>query len=182
MDLAPGASPGMLGHRTNWEPPQGATDRLRRTTVAHAYATLLVHIIFATKRREPTLHDAHRVRLRQYASGVIRNEIGHCLAINGTRDHLHILVALRRAVSVAEAVRKIKSLSSRWIHETFSDSRDFAWQEGYGAFSVSPSKADAVVQYIAGQEEHHRRVGFEEEFVAFLERHGVDYDRERLWN
>ena len=83
---------------------------------------------------------------------------------------------------MAEAVRKWKSISSKWVHETFPEDQDFAWQSGYGAFSVSRSNVHEVAGYIERQVEHHRKVTFEEEFVAFLNRHGIEYDPRYVWD
>jgi len=112
--------------------------------------------------------------------GVARREFGRALEIGGTVDHLHGLISLNRDVSIADAVRAWKSLSSGWIHKTFTNHALFAWQPGYGAFSVSQSSAEAVRVYIARQEEHHRRVTFEDELRTFLNRHGVPYDPDHL--
>ncbi len=150
--------------------------------MGHTYSRLLVHTVFSTKERRPTIHDTFRQRLYDYLGGIARNEFGRSLVVGGTADHIHGLLSFNTAVSVAEAMRKWKSLSSRWVHETFPDAAAFAWQEGYGAFSVSPSNAETVIRYIKAQEEHHRRLTFQEEFVALLERHGVEYDPERIWD
>lgn len=103
------------------------------------------------------------------------------MEIGGTSDHLHALVCLNPSVAVSHAVNHWKSLTSRWVHETFPEHRDFAWQAGYGAFSVRLSNREAVTQYIRGRPEHHRRQTFEEEFLALLERHGIAYDPRHVW-
>jgi hypothetical protein len=114
--------------------------------------------------------------LHEYLAGIARTEFGVALRIGSTENHLHGLLSLNSDVSAAEAVRKWKSLSSKWVHETFPKERGCGWQAGYAAFSVSESNAEAVVRYIDQQEEHHRTTTFEEEFVAFLQRHGIEYD------
>lgn len=101
-------------------------------------------------------------------------------AIGGTADHVHLLVGLRATNSLAAFVQDIKQTSSRWIHET-AGAKNFAWQPGYGAFTVSVSNCDAVKSYIANQAEHHRTKTFQEEYVTFLNRHGVEYDEKFLW-
>jgi REP element-mobilizing transposase RayT len=98
------------------------------------------------------------------------------LAIGGTADHLHALLSLPGMMSFAKAVQLIKGGSSKWIHDTFTSQKKFAWQEGYGAFSVSASQAPKTIAYINNQKEHHRRKTFEEEFIELLQRHGVEYD------
>jgi REP element-mobilizing transposase RayT len=98
------------------------------------------------------------------------------LAIGGVQDHIHILLSLPATIPVAKAIEIIKGGSSKWIHESFPAYREFAWQEGYGAFSVSISHVKATVAYIQTQGEHHRKKSFEEEFLTFLKKHGIDYD------
>ena len=144
--------------------------------MGHTYANLLVHVIFSTKGRAPLIRPEWRQRLHEYLAGVARNEFGSALRIGSTENHLHGLLSLNSDVSTAEAIRKWKSLSSKWVHETFPRESIFAWQTGYGAFSVSKSNAEADARYIDQQEEHHRTTTFEEEFIAFLIRHGIEYD------
>jgi len=149
--------------------------------MGHTYSNLLVHAVFSTKDRRPAIHDSFRARLYEYMGGIARNEFGRALGIGGTDNHVHALLSLNTTVSAAEAMRKWKSLSSGWIHETFPASASFAWQEGYGIFSISRSNADKVVRYIENQAEHHKRRTFEEEFITLLERHGIEYDPQRIW-
>jgi REP element-mobilizing transposase RayT len=150
--------------------------------VGHTFSNLLVHVIFGTKGRLPTIRESFRLRLYEYMSGIARTEFGRALCIGGTPNHAHGLIVLTTDVSVAEAVRKWKSISSKWVHETFPEDQDFAWQSGYGAFSVSRSNVHEVAGYIERQVEHHRKVTFEEEFVAFLNRHGIEYDPRYVWD
>jgi len=103
------------------------------------------------------------------------------LAIGGTADHLHTLLSLPATMDVAKAVQLIKGGSSKWVHDTFSQHRKFAWQEGYGAFSVSASQAAKTIAYINEQKKHHRKRTFEEEFIEFLDKHGVEYDRQYIF-
>jgi len=159
--------------------PGGATERLR---MGHTYSNLLFHVVFSTKQRQPLIHDAFRERLYEYLSGIARNEFRGALSIGGTDNHIHGLVVLAPDIPIAEAMRKWKSLSSKWIHETFLNEADFGWQEGYGAFSVSPSNVPQVIQYIEGQVEHHKKMTFEEEFAALLKRHGIEYDPRHVWD
>jgi len=150
--------------------------------MGHTFSNLLVHTIFSTKDRLPTIRESFRQRLYEYMSGIARTEFGRALCIGGTPNHVHGLIVLATDVSVAEAVRKWKSLSSKWVHETFPGTRDFAWQSGYGAFSVSRSNVPKVAGYIERQAEHHTKVTFEEEFVAFLKRHGIEHDPRHVWD
>jgi len=120
-------------------------------------------------------------RLYDYLGGAIRSEGGIAIIINGCNDHVHILAKLRQDKAVADVLRSMKANSSAWIHRTFSRSADFAWQGGYGAFTVSESQVEKVRQYIANQQTHHQRVSFREEFIALLSAHGIEYDERYLW-
>lgn len=147
----------------------------------HTYANLLVHVIFGTKDRLPTITPELRPRLFAYMGGVVR-EIGAtpCI-VNGTEDHAHLLLGLPVTKAIADVLRVVKANSSRWAHQEFPSLGTFAWQSGYGAFSVSQSSADAVYAYIADQEEHHKRVSFQDEYLLFLKRHGIAYDERYVW-
>jgi putative transposase len=144
--------------------------------MARTYTQLLNHIVFSTKDRAPLLTPDLRIRLFPYMAGIIRNLDGVALAINGPADHVHLLVSLPATVAPSDIVGKLKANSSKWVHETFPEHYAFRWQTGYSAFSVSASQKQAVIDYIAGQEEHHRVVSFKDELSAFLKRHEIDYD------
>ncbi len=146
-----------------------------------SYAALYCHIIFSTKHREPMISRELQPRLFAYIGGGLRDEGNALLAAGGMPDHVHLLTSLTRQTSVAEVVRLVKANSSGWIHETFPPMRGFAWQAGYGAFSVSASAVPAVKRYLAGQEEHHRTRTFQEEFVEFLRRHEIGYDERGIF-
>jgi REP element-mobilizing transposase RayT len=144
------------------------------------HLSLHYHIVFSTKNRMPMITGAVRERLHAYLGGVIRNLDGIPEAIGGTADHVHVLLGMRATTTMADLVRDIKAVSSRWMHEAIG-SREFAWQEGYGAFTVSPSQRDTVRNYVVRQEEHHRRRSFQEEYVEILKRSGIAYDERYLW-
>lgn len=148
----------------------------------HTYSNILLHIIFSTKERRPTIQTAFRDRLFEYLGGIAREEFGRALRVGGTENHVHGLIVLRPSISVSDAMMKWKSLSSGWLHETFPGAGEFGWQNGYGAFSVSESNAKRVIQYIDGQAAHHKEVSFEDEFIRFLERHGIQYDPRYVWD
>lgn len=143
----------------------------------HSYVSNLMHCIFSTKERFPFIDGNLESRLWPYIGGIARENKMRALAIGGTADHVHTLLTLPGTMSVAKAVQLIKGGSSKWVHDTFTQYRKFTWQDGYGAFSVSASQADKTIAYIKGQKEHHRKRTFEEEFIEFLEKHGVEYDR-----
>lgn len=103
------------------------------------------------------------------------------LAVGGVEDHVHLLLSLPSPLSVAKAMQLIKSGSSKWVHDTFPEQRIFAWQEGYGAFSIGITQVERTVDYIHQQAEHHRVMTSQEEFIEFLQRHGVEYDSRYVW-
>ncbi len=145
-----------------------------------SYTCLHYHIIFGTKERRLSLAADLRRRVLDYIGGIIKNERGALIAAGGTQDHVHLLAGFHPEKAVADILRVVKTNSSRWVHNTFPDQAVFAWQAGYGAFSVSRSNLEQVQCYIANQEEHHRKVSFEEEFRQFLDRHGITYDPQYL--
>jgi len=147
-----------------------------------SYCNLLYHIVFSTKGREPWLKKTLRPRIHQYLGGAIKGAGGIPLIINGTADHIHIIAKLRQDKAVCDVLRSTKSGSSAWIHKTFQGCRAFAWQSGYGAFTVSKSQIGRARQYVETQEEHHRRTTFKDEFIALLKAHGMEYDERHLWD
>ncbi len=149
--------------------------------MAHSYTRLYCHVVFATKNRQPWITADIRQRLYDYMGGIVKAENGDLLAAGGTDDHVHLLLSLHPQTWVSDALRLIKTNSSKWIHGTFPDKTKFAWQAGYGAFSVSRSNVESVTRYIANQEQHHRRLSFQDEFVEFLKRHEIDFDPRYIW-
>ena len=146
-----------------------------------SYTCLRYHLVWSTIHRQPLISEDIRDRLFQYIGGIIRDDGGKLLAAGGMPDHVHLLADIGKQQSVVDAVRDIKANSSGWIHKTFPQFQSFAWQTGYGAFTVSYSSVEAVKNYIANQAEHHRKRTFQEEFVEFLQRHGIEYDDRYLW-
>jgi REP element-mobilizing transposase RayT len=146
------------------------------------YHNLKFHLIFSTKQRQPWLSDGLRARVHDYLGGIIRGEGGHPIEIGGVADHIHILFGWRTDEAISVLSRNLKANSSKWIHETFPELRQFRWQEGYAIFSVSESQVERVRDYIQTQEEHHRRKTFQEELEQFLQQHGVKYDERYLWD
>ena len=144
------------------------------------HLSLHYHVVFSTKDRAPIIVPAWRERLHAYIGGVVRNVEGVPEAIGGVADHVHLLIGLRATGRLADVVRDLKAVSSRWVHDEIGE-RAFAWQEGYGAFSVSASQREAVREYIARQEEHHRKRTFQEEYIEMLQRSGVEFDDRYLW-
>lgn len=145
-------------------------------------ASLNFHLVFSTKNREAWIDSDLQPRLFEYIGGILRAERSVLLAAGGMPDHVHLLVSLSRELSIAETVRIIKSNSSKWIHETFPERQRFAWQAGYGAFSVSYSNLADVKSYIGRQADHHRQRTFQEELREFLRRHEIEWDERYVWD
>ncbi len=117
-----------------------------------------------------------------YIGGIIRGEKGRLLKINGTANHIHILTVFAPVIAVSDMIRRIKGNSSKWINEERGLQSSFAWQRGYGAFSVSESTVEKVSEYIENQGEHHGKMSFQEEFLLLLRKHNVAYDEKYLWD
>jgi REP element-mobilizing transposase RayT len=146
-----------------------------------SYISSYFHCVFSTKERRPLITPSLRERLWPFLGGIARQNHMKAVEIGGVADHVHILLSLPATFSVAKAMQLIKGGSTKWVHETFPEQRLFAWQEKYGAFSASASQLGKIAQYIQGQEEHHRKVTFQEEFLAFLKKHDIEYDERYLW-
>jgi len=143
------------------------------------HLSLHYHLVFGTKDRHPFLTEEVRNRIHAYLGGTVRGLGGVAISVGGTADHVHLLVGLKATHRLSDFMRELKHESSQWIHEELGLSK-FAWQEGYGAFSVSRSDIDRVTQYIQNQEEHHRTRSFQEEYLEFLREAGIDFDPKYL--
>jgi REP element-mobilizing transposase RayT len=143
---------------------------------------VIVHIIFSTKDREPFLDSNVRARCMLTWQQCAATFGGELVRVGGVSDHVHIVTTLPRTLSQAEMIEQIKKASSKWIKEVDTRYRPFFWQRGYGAFSVSPSQLEAVLQYIEAQQEHHRTRTFQEEYRELLRKHGVDFDERYVWD
>ncbi|HKD82730.1 MAG TPA: IS200/IS605 family transposase [Candidatus Angelobacter sp.] len=141
--------------------------------MSHTYSQNYQHIVFSTKERCRLIDKSMQPKLWAYMAGIGRNHGFLLLANGGMEDHVHLLVQVPTHLSVAKAISVVKANSSRWMNE---HGMKFAWQEGYGAFSVSASNLGAVQRYIATQEQHHRKLTFEEEFLGLLKKHGIEFD------
>ncbi len=158
--------------------PEGASER-NPPPMSSTHLSLHYHLIFGTKNQEPLISSGWRDRLHAYLGGVIRTLNGVPEAVGGVADHVHLLVGLRATHTLADVLREIKSVSSAWVHEDVAVS-SFAWQEGYGGFTVSASQLEKVRVYIQRQEEHHRTRTFREEYLKLLQRIGVEFDERYL--
>ena len=147
-----------------------------------SYVGSYYHCVFSTKERRPLITPGLQERLWPYLGGISRQNEMKAIQIGGVADHVHILLSLPSTLSIAKAMQLIKGGSSKWVHESFPEHRLFGWQVKYGAFSVSVSQLDKTVQYIQCQAEHHRKMTFQEEFLALLKKHRVIYDERYLWD
>jgi len=144
---------------------------------------LWTHLIFSTKNRYPFLADPHiREDTHKYIAGILRKQDCPTLLVGGVADHVHALFALSKNHSIAEIVYEVKRGSSKWIKTQDPKLKKFHWQDGYGAFSVSQSHIEQVRRYITGQERHHRRVTFQDEFRKFLRKYEVEFDERYVWD
>lgn len=173
-------NPGLPIHHSR---PGGATELTAiglAFIMSHTYCCSLFHCVFSTKDRRKIISPELQSRLWAYIGGIAREHSMKALAVGGDRDHVHILLSLPSSFTIAEAMRIIKSSSSRWMHVA-CDLKGFEWQEGYGAFSIGCSQTEATLAYIANQQEHHRERDFKAEFIAILKKHKVEYDLRYVW-
>lgn len=150
--------------------------------MSQSLAQLYVHLIFSTKGRIGLLDDAVRDELHRYFAGVLKGLDSPVLAIGSAMDHVHILFSLSKNQPICKVVEEVKKGSSKWIKTKDERFAGFGWQNGYGAFSVSPSKLEEVKHYIQNQSEHHKHVDFQEEFRQFLKKHHIDFDERYVWD
>jgi len=141
----------------------------------------LIHLTYSTKDRRRLLDSTYRQNMHGMMATVFDRMDSPVLKIGGTDDHVHVLFSLSKNRSLAEVVRTVKSSTAKWANDEGHANGLFSWQSGYGAFSVSHSVAGKVKHYIETQEEHHKKLSFREEFEALLEKHGIEYDEQRLW-
>ncbi len=146
-------------------------------------AQIYLHIVFSTKNREPFLVDLDiRARVHAHLATVCHTLGSPALQVGGVADHVHLLCRFGRTVSVADLLRDLKRDSTKWIQKIFPGLRAFNWQNGYGAFSISPSHVNALMKYIAKQEEHHQTASFQDEFRILLRKYGIDCDERYVWD
>ncbi len=148
--------------------------------MSSTHLSLYYHLVFSTKGRHTWIKETWRERLQAYVGGIVRELGGVAETIGGTEDHVHILASLRATHCLADLLREVKSSSSAWIHNEIGN-RLFAWQDGYGAFTVSSWDLEGLRKYIKGQKEHHKKVTFQEEYLRLLSQSGIDFDERYLW-
>ena len=147
--------------------------------MAHTYVSDLIHCVFSTKRRRDLIPPDVQPKLWAYLGGIARKNGFKALMVGGTQNHVHVLLSLPATLPLAKAMQLIKGASSHWMNENYT--KEFVWQEGYGAFTVGISQMEQTISYIRRQPEHHKKRSFEEEFVTFLKKHGVEYDPQHVW-
>jgi len=145
-------------------------------------ASVLIHLVFSTKHRQPFITPAVETELHKYMATVFRGCDSPALLVGGYEDHIHALFSLSRKWAIADVVEEVKTSSSKWIKTKGAEFPQFHWQSGYGAFSVSQSNVEKVKNYIANQKEHYSKQSFQDEFREFLEKHGVEYDERYVWD
>ncbi len=149
--------------------------------MANTYSALYYHFVFSTKNRAGLLKPDIKQRVWAYIGGVARAHKMTALQVGGIEDHIHALIIAPMTLSPSQIAQYLKGDSSKWIHEEFPELRKFAWQDGYGVFTVSRSNLQNVISYIQNQSEHHRRKTFQEEYLEFLQIHKIEYDERYLW-
>lgn len=151
--------------------------------MAQSLAQVILHLVFSTKDRHPFLRDKDlRDETHRYLGGILENQDCLPIIIGGVDDHVHALFSLSRTTAIAEIVKELKRGSSLWLKTKSHNLNEFAWQSGYGVFSVGYPQLDAAQTYIATQEEHHRKVTFQEEFRKFLKQYQIGYDERYVWD
>jgi REP element-mobilizing transposase RayT len=176
-NVAPKAFEATLGWRPipRWGILNGA--------MPQSLSAVYIHLVFSTKDRRPLLRDKPtRDALHSYLGGISKQLDCPPILVGGVEDHIHLLARLGRTITQAEWVKELKRVSNLWLKERGRDYADFEWQGGYADFSVSQSNLEPVKQYIAGQEEHHRKVGFQDELRALLRRHKIEWDEKYVWD
>jgi len=151
--------------------------------MSQSLAQIYLHVVFSTKHRRPYLQDDEfRDRTHAYLAGICKGQVSPSVAVGGPQDHVHLLLRLAKTLDVASLVRELKRDSSKWIKAENRLLDDFYWQDGYGAFSVSPSHAETLKTYIANQMEHHRQESFQDEFRRVCLKYGLTIDERYVWD
>lgn len=141
------------------------------------------HIVFSTKAREPYFAEKSiRVEMHSYLGGVCRNHNSFPIIVGGHNDHVHIVCRLSKSLAIDNFVRELKVESSKWMKTKGPIFESFRWQSGYGSFSISPSHLEALTRYVQNQEEHHRSISFQNEFLRMLQKYNISYDEKFLWD
>ena len=157
-------------------------ERAANNSMSQSLSKLFVHIVFHVKNNRIKILKKDRSALYAYMGAIIKDNNSIPVIINGVEDHVHILCVMSKNIALSKLVEEIKRHSSRWIKSQDSHYAKFSWQAGYGGFSVSPTLHKKVKDYIVNQEEHHKKIRFQEEYLKFLNEYGIDYDENYLWS
>ena len=150
--------------------------------MAQTLVSLLIHVIFSTKNREPLITPEIEPELFAYIGGIVKNHESRLLDAGGTADHVHLLISQSKNIALSSLMKDLKKDSSSWIKSKDRHFRNFHWQDGYGAFSIHQTDISGLNKYIAGQKDHHGKRTFQEELIAFLDEYGMTYDERYLWS
>lgn len=150
--------------------------------MAQSLSKLYVHLIYHIKTTSVTIRQKDEKRLYAYIGSIIKTNESIPIIINGIEDHIHILFVMSKNIALSKIVEEIKRNSSRWIKDIDNHYENFAWQGGYGGFSVSPSLHDKTKRYIQNQKAHHKKISFQDEYLMFLKEYGIDYNEQYVWN
>lgn len=150
--------------------------------MANTYSQIYIQIVFAVKGRQNLIKKENREELHKFITGIVMNREQKLLAIFAMPDHVHILVGMKPSISISDLVRDIKAGSSKFINDSKWINGKFNWQEGFGAFSYSKSHLDNVVKYILNQEEHHKKKTFQDEYIDFLKKFEIEYDKKYVFD
>jgi putative transposase len=164
------------------KPRHRSTSPERPPAMPQSLSLVLLHVVFSTKDRRSLLEPAVRPGLNMYLATVARNAGCECYRVGGVADHVHLAIRLSRTIKIADLLEELKTSSSKSLKTDLAQIRDFAWQRGYGAFSVGPGDLPALIAYIDNQEEHHRTRTFQDEYRAFLNKYGIEFDERYVWD
>lgn len=151
------------------------------TTMPHSFSQVILHITFHIKTTSSLIPEEHLPAIHNYIKGIIENHGSYCYRVGGTENHVHIALDLPRTIAIADLVRHIKGSSSHWISES-NMIQNFSWQTGYGAFSLSHSHLNQLINYIKNQREHHQTNSAKTEMIKLLDRYGIEYDPNTVWD
>ena len=149
--------------------------------MANTYSQIYIQIVFAVQNRGALIDYSWEDELYKYITGIVQNKEQKLIAINGMPDHIHILIGMKPTCNLSDLVREIKKSSNTFINEQKISKFSFKWQEGFGAFSYSHSQLGNVISYIQNQKQHHKKVSFKDEYLAFLEKFEIEFDRDYLF-
>ena len=150
--------------------------------MAQTLVSLMVHVVFSTKNREPLITLDIEPELFAYIGGILKNKESRLIDAGGTADHVHLLISQSKNKALSSLMKDVKKDSSSWVKTKEKGLRNFHWQDGYGGFSIGKSDIPGLKQYLASQKEHHRKRSFQEELIQFLNEYGIEYDERYLWN